>query len=178
MKFIFIFCLFISAQFTTAATSREERANLDFQAGIMTGLDHKLATTQLMLSVFLNQDDMIVLKGGEGEGDEEEGDEEYQTVVGLQYKHFTGNSFYLAPELFYINYTENDDTPSFFDRKDERITALGLSFKIGNQWQWKHFTVGCDWVGLGRTLIHFNRTDDFLSDLSFTLLNVYVGWSF
>jgi hypothetical protein len=151
-----------------AAPSREERQRLKYQALFMTGQDHRTMAEQLAVGKFLEPDSMLILKGGQGKFQER-----YQSVFGLQYRHFTGNSFYVAPELYYFNFTKRQD-----QRADDRVTALGASFRIGNQWQWKHFTVGADWIGIGRNLVSWNSTSKFVgSNVTYTLLNLQVGWS-
>lgn len=163
---------------TLAASSQEERSKLDYQATVAYGYDHKVTGTQVKFSKFLDQDSLIGLKGGEGTHDGNE-EEDTQTVFGLEYKYFTGNSFYLAPEIYYLNYSENDKTPTLFDNENETVKTVGLSFKIGNQWQWSNFTMGVDWIGIGRNLFFFQRTDDLLThNFTATFLNAYIGISF
>lgn len=73
--------------------------------------------------------------------------------VGVYYKKFVGNSFYYRGGLDYrradykYEYDDiwgnpNDDVESTFI-----ANSLAASIVIGNQWQWKGFTLGCDWIG-------------------------------
>ena len=170
-----IVALFLIAASTSVYSgSQEMRGDKSFQATVGLGYDYKLYQTSITVSKFLDADNMIGIHAGQGD----DGDD-HQTTVGIQSKHFLGNSFYIAPELYYLNYFETDDDKDIFDSIDEKITALGLSVRIGNQWQFKGVTLGCDWFGAGRNLVHWKRTDDFLSNpYTFTILNFYVGWSF
>lgn len=73
------------------------------------------------------------------------------TSIGVHYKHFLGNSFYvrfggdyrtLKYDYKYSSIGFSDDTRYF------EGTSIAGNFQIGNQWQWENFTLGCDWVGL------------------------------
>jgi hypothetical protein len=69
----------------------------------------------------------------------------------LRYKRFWGNSFYtnIGPGLR----TFRVSSPlvaalaksESFEAEDSDI-VLGLS--VGNRWQWQHFLIGCDWIGV------------------------------
>ena len=73
-------------------------------------------------------------------------------AVGVAYKRFFGNSFYISASLDQreSSYRESDDsfTPPYTYSFDGSSTLLGLV--IGNQWQWQNFTLGCDWIGAGK----------------------------
>ena len=122
----------------------------------------------MAFSKFLNSDSLVGLRFGARASHQEN-----QTNVTLQYKRFTDNSFYLAPEIFYLNYTEK-----FNRSKDDELTGMGLGLRLGNQWQWDNFTLGCDWVGIGRTMVYFKSTTSDKNFYTVTLANVYLGWSF
>jgi hypothetical protein len=103
-------------------------------------------------------------------------------VLETFYKKFTGNSFYIRSTLFYreMNIDEVDDTDYVF-------RDLGIGFSIGNQWQWKYFTLGCDWIGINTRLatLHYEDTKRSkalfkTNGYSFTanVLNFYIGYSF
>jgi hypothetical protein len=174
MKHLVYLPFLLVSSLCLAATSSEERAQLKYQATLQTGYDYKTSDTQLSLGMFLKPDQMMNFKAGVGK----DGDDK-QTTFALQYKYFTGNSFYLAPELYYLNYSESDKHKTLFDSVDENVTALGAGLRIGNQWQWQHFTLGCDWFGMGSNFAHWKRTEDsFSNPLTFTILNFYLGASF
>ncbi len=69
--------------------------------------------------------------------------------LGIHYKYFSSNSFYVRGGLDFMkghlnnNYVSNYGSSSYsFDAH-----VLSVMFNIGNQWQWDNFTLGCDWVG-------------------------------
>lgn len=67
--------------------------------------------------------------------------------IGAHFKHFVGNSFYYRAGLD-LRFIEYKFSHSSGDQASFKGTSLGLTFNIGNQWQWKNFTLGCDWIGL------------------------------
>ena len=80
-------------------------------------------------------------------------------------------SLYLGGELIGRSY---EGRTSFAD------TGLGL--KIGNQWQWDSFTMGCDWVGVSKSLAMLEQNGDKDADYpnatNVTLVNFYLGATF
>jgi hypothetical protein len=73
------------------------------------------------------------------------------TTLGLHFKKFLGNSFYVRAGADYrmVNFR---GTNSSGDVSHPVITqfqghSLAAEAAIGNQWQWSWFTLGCDWVG-------------------------------
>jgi hypothetical protein len=104
-------------------------------------------------------------------------------------KHFTSNSFYVKPALYHRTQEIIDSyTYSFANgwESDDRtkFTDIGVSFTIGNQWQWENFTLGCDWIGITKSLSTLEEKSDngykvSRNDLtSANLLNFYIGASF
>lgn len=173
MKLVYFALLLISTS-VFAAKSKEERADKKYQFLIQQGYEYKTIGQSLMFSYFIDEDNQIGLRGGFGKEDDDR-----ETYLAIQSKHFLANSFYVAPEIYYLNYFEDDDSDNWFDNKDEKITALGFGVRIGNQWQFKTFTIGCDWFGMGKNIAHWTRTDDVFSHrYTFTILNFYLGWSF
>lgn len=174
IKYAILVTLFLISKFLYGATSAENRVDKSYQAAIFTGYDYKVSGVSFMAAKFIKPNDLLGFKGGvANEGDD------HQTTFAIQYKKFVENSFYIAPEIYYLNYSELDKSPSLLDYTDERVTALGLGFRIGNQWHWKNFNIGCDWIGVGSNLVHWRRSDDFLSlPFTFTFLNFNAGWSF
>lgn len=87
-------------------------------------------------------------------------------IVGLYLKNFEGNSFYykIGAESRRVSYDYRyvSSATSSFQRKFEG-TSFSAAVVIGNQWQWKSFTLGCDWVGLSLPLSH-NIFNEYLSD--------------
>lgn len=98
-------------------------------------------------------------------------------------KHFASNSFYVAPAI-YSRSQQFVNSISFsggyiIDSSQGKINDVGASVKIGNQWQWKNFTLGCDWVGFSTSLAG-SKSGDVLERHKSTIsaLNFYMGASF
>ncbi len=106
------------------------------------------------------------------------------TAIMAGVKLFTGNSFYVEPAAYYRNqyqvYSTTEFGASTVEIDDADIKDAGLSLRIGNQWQWDNFTIGCDWIGISRSLVDLGSTGDTNSDrlASTSLLNLYLGASF
>lgn len=173
-NFALIFVLLFTS-LAYAATSQENRANLKYEITAQYGINYGVGKiTQGSIGYYLNPNDQIAFKAGRGQ----EGDDKLTNFT-LQYKHFTGNSFYVAPEVHYLNYFEDDDTPSLLDYEKEKFTGIGAGIRIGNQWQWKYLTLGFDWIGINHVLAHWSKKEDvFDSPWSFTIGNCYIGLAF
>ena len=115
--------------------------------------------------------------------------------VNFLFKHFEGNSFYVAGGL---DYTElkgkfgyaKDSLFSAEDIELGTIRKFSLDIRIGNQWQWENFTLGTDWVGYHLTLHEESKLADqyptnadsakkFKNSIKsdFTILRFYLGWT-
>ena len=76
---------------------------------------------------------------------------------------------------------------------------VGTGFRVGNEWQWENFTMGCDWVGVSQPIYSNVKEDKFIpsagspdydrrqyvdeqnrfvKDTNINLLRVYAGASF
>lgn len=171
-----LFLLVLSVTATaTATTSRENRANKIVETTVQFGFDYRAAPVQLSAMYFLNADHLVGLKVGTHNSALTK-----QTNVAAQYKWYAENSFYFAGEVFYLNTRE--DLNGFLIFQDEELAeykSLGAGIRIGNQWTWRDsFTLGCDWIGIGRRIGTFKKDSDRLEDTTYTLLNVIVGMTF
>lgn len=103
----------------------------------------------------------------------------------VEYKKFVSRTFYVKPSLYYrsqyIVQSTRDSLGVLTKKKAGSTYDSGLSLKIGNQWQWEKFTLGCDWAGVSQQIVEFEGTGN-LSDgdvkTNLSLLNFYVGASF
>jgi hypothetical protein len=175
MKTLILISLLVTSS-VFAASSQEERGAKTHELTVQTGFDYRLWTYQLSYMYFLNADNLIGIKAGSGRGNEEN-----QTNFSLQYQSYLGNSFYIAPEIFYLNTHEdiNGFVGTLFGLRDMAdYTSLGAGIRIGNQWTWKVFTIGCDWVGVGQRVVTFEKETDKLSNTTLTLMNLKIGASF
>jgi hypothetical protein len=68
--------------------------------------------------------------------------------IGISYKIFQGNSSYLSLGLVQTSGTYKYSS-TFLIPTNEQLdfSALWGRVAFGSQWQWEHFSVGCDWVG-------------------------------
>lgn len=154
-------------EYSEVLRSKTERKKLNYQATIHFGIDYLVSTTQIGFSKFGPDDSLFSLRFGQRHSADES---QYNTT--FQYKKFINNSFYYAPEVFYLNYLEDRDG------EDLKLTGIGAGIRVGNQWQWKNFTLGCDWFGMGKVFSYFTYSGDEKNFYTVTLLNVYAGWSF
>jgi hypothetical protein len=78
--------------------------------------------------------------------------------VGVHYKKFFGNSFYVKAGMdqrhinlkySYIGFL----SPNFNTAYGFKSDSTAASLVIGNQWQWNSFTLGCDWIGMSVPIV-------------------------
>ncbi len=123
-----------------------------------------------------------------------------KTLIEAKLKYFIGNSFYV--DLGYSRENWDLTLPIFNDKTFDvvdikgQVQNDGLGIRIGNQWQWQSFTLGCDWVGafsafstkasfetLGdlEEVQRAREEDDAITNFggnSAHLLRLYLGWAF
>lgn len=166
-------------------SSVEIRRHLTWGAAYHMGYDYRANTQQLSLSYYLDERRQLSLRAGYADSDYYDGNNRIlQTTVATEMKFFLGNSFYVAPEIFYINYRGS----WFLGLWGRRYTGLGLGARIGNQWHYdRNLLFGIDWFGHGRGVHHFtSKARVAASDPEFdesnlyvyTVLNIYLGISF
>lgn len=171
------FCLILSVNIQ-AASSREGRSNKKFEFTFQAGGDYRMSPTQLAGMYFIDANNLVGLKVGV-----DRTGKDFQTSIATQYKYYTGNSFYVAGEVFYLNTREDtdgliNDIFSIHEGIDAQYTSLGAGIRFGNQWTWKHFTLGCDWIGMGQRIGKFKKESSKLDDTVFTFFNFIIGASF
>lgn len=158
-----------------SANSEENRSGKKVETTLQfASQDYRLPNMAVAGMYFLTTNDLLGLKLGYLHG------RENQTSIAIQYKRYLGNSFYVAPELFYLRSHEeiNGFWGNVFDQyKYASYTSLGTGLRIGNQWTWENFTLGCDWIGIGHRFGTFRKDTSKLQDTTYTLLNLIVGIS-
>jgi hypothetical protein len=171
MKFLALaFILLLPVFAAQAQSSQEFRAKQKYEVTGQLGYNYHMFQTQIGAGIFLDQDNVLGVKLGESSGGED-----YQFSGAVQLKHFLNGSFYITPEIYYLNFSEGEFL--FWNDDYDRSVSIGAQVRIGNQWQWENFTMGCDWFGIGRDVIFFNRYgDDRKTTLA--LVNFYLGYSF
>jgi hypothetical protein len=175
--------------------SYDHREDKKFQILARMGIDYTETGVGLGLGYFLSRQHLIELSYFSSDEDYES-DSSYSDrveelrVISLGSKIFSGNSFYMSPAIFYSDYEYSytcNDCFIFSDRSFKR-SDLGISFRIGNQWQWDNFTLGCDWIGIQYGVENINKSGrrgglipdvrDNETWISATLLNLSMGVSF
>jgi hypothetical protein len=88
-----------------------------------------------------------------------EGHESFYT--GLRYRLFLGNSFNISGLAYYDRRKEFCDLTFVDSTLGKKPTAVhndvndydehgfGLGFSLGNRWQFPHFYIGGEWIGIG-----------------------------
>lgn len=74
------------------------------------------------------------------------------TLIEVTYKRFLTNSFYMdagfASEQIDVKYNVvSAALPVASVESNAEFQRWGVVLHMGNQWQWNHFTLGCDWLG-------------------------------
>ena len=130
---------------------------------------------------------------------------EYMTTTGSSYgasiKQFLGNSFYFrlgggVKKASFIYETQDSYATSRVEQGRAEGRATYASFSIGNQWSFKSFTIGCDWLGWSKimdwklseviqpsaTSSHIStikrHEDYFFKDDTPIVTNFYLGYAF
>ncbi len=122
--------------------------------------------------------------------------------LGIHLKQFFGNSFYVNGGVDYRNLSRNNDYEDLTNTSQSFSvgfsgTSVAAAISLGNQWQFSHFTIGCDWIGVSVPFSHTvqnestvgpvsddgfsaRQTDEsrYLSMPSIQVLRLYAGASF
>lgn len=189
----------VSSNLQTSTVNREGK-KFSVDAGIL-GLSYNSPSVELKGSYFIKPNlmafarysDLRNLEPSNSDNDEfydskeenelwDENGKGYALNVGV--KSFNGNSFYFEPSVYYRKQKVVQETTTvnsvLISSKSGDITDIGVSIRIGNQWQWDSFTIGCDWIGLTQSLSDLDSNGNLDSDEygSLSLLNLYLGASF
>lgn len=186
LKYILVFICFTSlSTFAETKTSEQNREGLKYQfVGSLSGVQHSFTPNpSVEASYFINKNTQISLRHNKyNESYESEQFSNEGQVIQLGYKNFNSNSFYYRPSVFFREMKIEDTEDTSYVFRD-----LGVGYAIGNQWQWKNFTLGCDWVGANIRLSTLYYEDTKSSEvlirlkgygLTLDLLNFYLGLSF
>lgn len=146
------------------------------------GVNYRKTTPQIGFYYFTTDKESFSLKAGYAESeDDTEKEEQFNFTLG--YKKITGTSFYIAFDIGYYYFSEIQDKDAgvtFLFDIEEDFHAIGIGFKIGNEWKvGSDFLMGCDWFGIGTgTAVANRKDDDDDSKVHFTLLNFYTTYLF
>lgn len=97
------------------------------------------------------------------------------SLLAANYKKFVNNSFYFLSGVSYreVKFNFSENFSSFFDyTSDFEGKAIALDISIGNQWQWKNFTLGCDWIGGSLPITNHIKTQNVSGNLSYGQSNL------
>lgn len=171
-KLLILALIILGSPLTDAASSRENRAGLKYQAALGLGQLELASGYGLKLARFIDEKRLVGLDLKVGVQSEEDSErDQRETSIGVNYKHFLGNSFYLNPKIFYLNWSNpREGFP------ESNLTTLGAGLVLGNQWQWERFTLGFDWLSLNKNLIFF-RKEEIHSGWYLRSFYVYLGVS-
>lgn len=105
-------------------------------------------------------------------------------ALSLNYRKFYSNTFYAQYGMYYrsqsgfssIQYRNN----GWAERDSASIEDIGMSLRIGNQWQWKKINIGFDWISINQTLTDISESKNSKKYTSnpISLLNLHFGVGF
>ena len=111
-------------------------------------------------------------------------------AVTAGYRRFVGNSFNVMATIYYKRNTADfykEGNTLSHGTTNLLYEDIGTGIRVGNEWQWENFTMGCDWFGLNLTSVKINlkekglgpiETHAPMKGLTMTLLSFYLGYSF
>ena len=140
----------------------------------------------LEANYLINEKKSISLRYAKSDSDRYDVDDEKQIALLAGMKLFSGNSFYVRPEVYYRDLQETVRPELFSSETRKRnVQDIGISINIGNEWQWENFTIACDWIGAAyqvKQLKDNGERDwlyiDDLEVLQVSGLNLRLGYSF
>lgn len=176
MKIFIILSMLCTCLFAQSSQANRSGKRLMI-TGSPVGFSFGSPATGFQGAYFLSEDKLIGAGVYNISGSENSG-----TGIEIFYKSFESNTFYFQPTISYRN-IKDDDTFfdfSFSEEKNYRARDIAVGIKIGNQWQFKNFTLGCDWFGYSAIVGNFGRDEeaDGGRDFHVTVANFYLGASF
>jgi hypothetical protein len=186
------------SRYSRGAKSEQNREGKHFTvAAQLTGGRTYMGNGQgVSMGFFVDPDFLIQLEVGKNDGDLW-WDEVKTTSVGLYGKSYLSNSFYMQFGLDHTTITAEHEY--LWTTADDKVaygfegSVTSASLMIGNQWQWSHFTLGCDWFGILVPISHSvsseyadsdmsdsskNHQREYLQDTSYQFLRFNVGYTF
>lgn len=162
-------------------TSLKNRENRDWQLTIGPGIEFGILSLSFNAAYFLRQNTVLNLRYSHRTDYTGDNGEKDLTALKFGFKQFMGNSFYYLPNVSYRN-------ASHLTSVDYNYKDLNLGVRVGNEWQWKNFTLGIDWIGFNQHIIEIDETVtpegpvpssvDIEKSLTFDFLGVYLGYTF
>lgn len=169
-------------------TSLENRKNLKYQMIVaFLGAEYSGFHNNVAIGAgyFVDSENLINLRysfqnsGGLTTNDSTTDYPETLRAFTLSDRHFFGNSFNVMGSAYWKQHTKFDRT----NANTYLFKDFGLGLRLGNEWQWQNFTMGCDWFGLNHSLIKVKNTFPNTrfgidQELTAAFLNFYLGYSF
>ena len=175
-------------------TSLNNRQNKKYQLSVGVGNEYSFAAFTLTAGYFIDPSQVITLRYSRITQDieSEAVSNELHKIRAytLGYRKFLGNSFNIQPTMYYRKSSTdyvNEGAVKSVGTPNLTYDDFGVGFKIGNEWQWKNFVLGIDWIGLNKTIYKINsqktwqgapQATHFKEETTFTLVSLYLGASF
>lgn len=164
--------------------SKQNRENVNYSIQMGSGLLISEASTIFEINYIRNSKTTFSLRYAKA--DDIDLDINKQDAILLGAKNYTGNSFFVRPEVYYRKFKEEVRPELFSNRTETRVYSdIGVSLSIGNEWQWENFTAGFDWIGIAGRVAKLEDNNkrswlDTEADEQFevNVLNFRLGYSF
>lgn len=152
----------VEKQLTSADHRQQARADLAAEVGVVV-----LPSMGFSLGGYLGPND--VLEGAAAFGVIDLGIVRAESsLLDLRYKRFWANSFYtnLSAGMRTVRATSPLlDALSGRKAFEAKASDFAIGISIGNRWQWQHFLIGCDWLGVHVPI--FKRSSSVTSSADF-----------
>ncbi len=167
---------------TVVYESEMNREDAKYSIGVGMGFDYGAYGRSYNLGYFLDRNNILNVNMVNVDTERGSYSENYSAnVISASLQHFTGNSFYVAGSVYGRSAKERQ-LDNNFDLQNLSYKDMGAGIKIGNQWQWQNFTLGCDWIGLNYSIFKLsskgNINEAVRLDRAATLLRLYLAVTF
>lgn len=172
--------------------SKYNREKKQYQIAVgFLGMEYIGSPLTLSLGYYLNPNSLLLLRYSSYNGnDVDDRAAQKLRATTLGFRQFFGNSFNVMPTLYYRRNTADyfkEGTMTIIGPTNLVYEDIGMGFRVGNEWQWDNFTMGCDWFGINRTIKELNKKESGLGVINditlqkavtITALSFYIGYSF
>lgn len=166
-----------------ASAGNREKVKYQITLNVI-GSEYSTSAISVGLGYHLDPKDMFLLRYSNYNGNNDS--TKKLRAVTFGYRRFEGNSFNIMPSLYYRESTKSyfSTASGWFQMSDYVLKDVGIGFRIGNEWQWEHFMMGVDWIGINRSVKKLSETQatgiigDIDRTYTITFLSLYFGYSF
>jgi hypothetical protein len=180
---------FIPQNMSSEGIRMAAKNKLQFTFGFI-GREYVATPITMGAGYIINPNTILTLRYSVFNGLADDGAAEKLRAVTLGLRIFMGNSFNIMPTAYYrrntSDYFRTGDI--FFSGNNNLVYEdLGVGFRIGNEWQWEHFMMGCDWLGINKTVKELHNSEHgqgiidentFRKSLTITAFSFYIGYEF